>query len=574
VDELRKPTLRKHSQRIFDELYDDFSGIVEGSEIETQDNRDEDDKEKEPKSVENSVFQDSTVDFDPNDSTLDQEQINEFKGSYDEAEDTWDYRSLAEEIAQAGDKKWAKYIYVKAESLAEDVDDMKSIAESVADEDGLNDKELSREYFQKAVAWAESSEEFYDLAVSLSDFDKEWSKELATNALNLPGLNEYGAFTECVRIILDKDWLEALDKEEFLPELVKDQSYKGVSFEFEVVTDIVTEINETYSELVSTDHSKGKDDWEKHLGTWKTLIETIAKRANNAADYLAVANAVQHEYSPFEGDEKIEFGNKYYTLAYEHYEEVFELRDLLDDLCGKEWYQNEELALKCAKKGLQIAGTLDQVSMICFTSAVIRFPGEILESAYEKAMSLSGDANEDDIKSFSDKLKMAGELEKAFSLPGMSALDLDIGIKYDVSVGGSTILKCGFDIDWNYREEMTGDDSGPDSFHFHYDFKKGKIISYDSEDHESDYVRPPHQNDKDSMNSFWYVSTPKTSISIHGDWHNDDEFNDMINGDIDFDEKGDDADELLGVLKSTLDGKSFKQLILKVCPVIRDHMNE
>ena len=29
VDELRKPTLRKHSQRIFDELYDDFSGIVE-----------------------------------------------------------------------------------------------------------------------------------------------------------------------------------------------------------------------------------------------------------------------------------------------------------------------------------------------------------------------------------------------------------------------------------------------------------------------------------------------------------------------------------------------------------------
>ena len=70
-----------------------------------------------------------------------------------------------------------------------------------------------------------------------------------------------------------------MDKEEFLPELVKDQSYKGVSFEFEVVTDIVTEINETYSELVSTDHSEGKDDWEKHLGTWKTLIETIAKRA-------------------------------------------------------------------------------------------------------------------------------------------------------------------------------------------------------------------------------------------------------------------------------------------------------
>ena len=41
VDELRKPTLRKHSQRIFDELYDDFSGIVEGNQIETQDNRDE-----------------------------------------------------------------------------------------------------------------------------------------------------------------------------------------------------------------------------------------------------------------------------------------------------------------------------------------------------------------------------------------------------------------------------------------------------------------------------------------------------------------------------------------------------
>jgi len=74
VDELRKPTLRKHSQRIFDELYDDFSGIagvempkpkedtaetVEETDDMAMDNENE--EEKESKSGENHLVEGDTV---------------------------------------------------------------------------------------------------------------------------------------------------------------------------------------------------------------------------------------------------------------------------------------------------------------------------------------------------------------------------------------------------------------------------------------------------------------------------------------------------------------------------------
>ena len=37
-------------------------------------------------------------------------QIKEFKAAEKEAEDSYDYRSVADDIAEAGDKKWAMRI--------------------------------------------------------------------------------------------------------------------------------------------------------------------------------------------------------------------------------------------------------------------------------------------------------------------------------------------------------------------------------------------------------------------------------------------------------------------------------
>jgi hypothetical protein len=46
---------------------------------------------------------------------LTKEQIKDFKTAEKEAEDRDEYRSLADDIAEAGDKEWARKVYIKVE---------------------------------------------------------------------------------------------------------------------------------------------------------------------------------------------------------------------------------------------------------------------------------------------------------------------------------------------------------------------------------------------------------------------------------------------------------------------------
>jgi len=46
---------------------------------------------------------------------LTKEQIKQFKKDEKEAEDFYDYRKVADDVAKAGDTEWAKKIYKKAE---------------------------------------------------------------------------------------------------------------------------------------------------------------------------------------------------------------------------------------------------------------------------------------------------------------------------------------------------------------------------------------------------------------------------------------------------------------------------
>jgi hypothetical protein len=75
-------------------------------------------------------------------STLTEDQIKEFKEAEQNAEDSYDFRSLADEIVEAGDKEWAKKVYMKAEDKAEDSDDFRTLAESLCD--NLGDKEWAK----------------------------------------------------------------------------------------------------------------------------------------------------------------------------------------------------------------------------------------------------------------------------------------------------------------------------------------------------------------------------------------------------------------------------------------------
>ena len=60
-----------------------------------------------------------------------EDQIKEFKETEKEAEESYDLRDLADEIVDAGDKEWAKKIYMKVEEKAEDSYDLQSLAEYV-----------------------------------------------------------------------------------------------------------------------------------------------------------------------------------------------------------------------------------------------------------------------------------------------------------------------------------------------------------------------------------------------------------------------------------------------------------
>ncbi len=48
-------------------------------------------------------------------SLLTKAQIKEFKEAEEAAEDSYDFRGIADDIAEAGDKDWAKKLYKKAE---------------------------------------------------------------------------------------------------------------------------------------------------------------------------------------------------------------------------------------------------------------------------------------------------------------------------------------------------------------------------------------------------------------------------------------------------------------------------
>ena len=70
---------------------------------------------------------------------LTKEQIKEFKKAEKEAQDSDDFREVAKNIAEAGDKEWAKKTYEKAEKKAKEYSDFERLAYSI--HENLGDKE-------------------------------------------------------------------------------------------------------------------------------------------------------------------------------------------------------------------------------------------------------------------------------------------------------------------------------------------------------------------------------------------------------------------------------------------------
>ena len=77
---------------------------------------------------------------------LTKEQIKEFKAE-EEAEDFYGLSNVADDIAGAGDKEWAKKVYKKAEGKAERYNDFRNLADSIY---RLGDKEWAKKLYKKA----------------------------------------------------------------------------------------------------------------------------------------------------------------------------------------------------------------------------------------------------------------------------------------------------------------------------------------------------------------------------------------------------------------------------------------
>ncbi|MDP8203615.1 MAG: hypothetical protein P9L95_03680 [Candidatus Tenebribacter mawsonii] len=118
---------------------------------------------------------------------LTKEQIDYFESIEDNARHWWHKKDVGREIAEAGDKEWARLVYEKAEKQANGPFDYKALAVEVADEAILGDKDWARKLFKKVEKRKSNTcSDYIDLAGKVADEDVlgdiDWSQKLYLKA--------------------------------------------------------------------------------------------------------------------------------------------------------------------------------------------------------------------------------------------------------------------------------------------------------------------------------------------------------------------------------------------------------
>jgi len=212
---------------------------------------------------------------------LTKEQIKEFTEQEKEADDSFDYRHLADSIADEnylGDKEWARKLYKKAEDLAKDSGDYKYLANSIADERYLGDEELARKLYKQAEDLAENCDAYKYLANSIADEDslgdKDWAREVYKKAEDLAedfwdyvGLAGY---VTAENKLGDKEWARKLYKK--AEDLAKD------SGDYLFLADSIAD-----------EYSLGDKDWAREV------YKKAEDLAENSSDYRDLAESIADE---------------------------------------------------------------------------------------------------------------------------------------------------------------------------------------------------------------------------------------------------------------------------------------
>lgn len=112
---------------------------------------------------------------------LTKEQIKEFETEENEAESSQEFRNIADQIADAGDKVWAAKVYKKSENKAKNINDLLCIAECI--DDNLTNTEWVIKIYKKIEDKAETSSELSDLAEYINNLgNKEWTEKVYKKA--------------------------------------------------------------------------------------------------------------------------------------------------------------------------------------------------------------------------------------------------------------------------------------------------------------------------------------------------------------------------------------------------------
>ena len=274
----------------------------------------------------------------------DERLTKNFKNAEVKAKDACDLKQVADNLAEAGDKQWAKKVYRKAEDKAEDSLDLNWLAYSVCV--ALGDKEWARELYKKGEEKAENSLEFNWLAYSISETlgDKEWAKKVFQKAENNPeNIRELCDLADSIAETLgDREWeIKVYKKAEEIAEQYSDF--------YELADSIYIKLRD--KEWAGQLYRKAEDkaeDCSDFLGLAECICEKVGDKgwakkvygkaeslAEDSGDYCELAASLCKNL----GDE--EWTIRLYKIAEGKAEENYELRWLAESLAeklgDKEW---------------------------------------------------------------------------------------------------------------------------------------------------------------------------------------------------------------------------------------------
>ena len=259
-----------------------------------------------------------------------------FQNDEANAEDACDLKMIADRIADAGDKEWAKKVYTMAETKGIDSLDFNWLAYSIVET--LGDIKWARSIYTKAEEKSESSLELNWLAYSIFEtlHDKEWAKNLYEKAANMPGnIRELCDLADSIHETLgEAHWVgkiyhlaeekaeEYSDCHELADVIYKKFGNKEKPRElYKKAEEKATDGSDLHSLAESIYKNFADKKWAM------SLYSKAEKKAQSSGDFCSLADSLYKNLN----DKKWAFA--LYKKAESQAKTSCELRDLADSLC-------------------------------------------------------------------------------------------------------------------------------------------------------------------------------------------------------------------------------------------------